>query len=647
MEAQLKMIPPSRLTPSPTNPRKHPGDLTELVESVRSKGVIEPIVARPHPDANIQGIPADALEIVCGHRRSAAAEKAELATVPVIVRKLDDDQVLDLQLAENIDRADLSPLEEAEAYKLRLDRGQTVAHIAERIGRSPAYVAQRLQLLELAPACRDKLATGDLTLGVAMLIARIPGGKLQEDALDAVCDRWDGCVPLDIARERIESEYMLRLSEAPFDTASPDLVPKAGACTNCPKRTGNQAELFADVKSPDLCIDPTCHKTKVDAEWLRRKREARKTGLEVLDDKEADRALHGMSGYVKLTDKHYLPGGKSKSIKAILGKDAPPAAIARDKWNGKIVELVKRSDLDKALKAQGLLQDKPATARSATVSAFERKQKIRRKAVDRVVERAVERASWLAPEDVLGLVVRAFAARVWSDTQERVLKRRGIDHTKHVAKGATSKVEAAITQLARNVGPGGDLEGLGLELAIVSAAPSVHHNGMSSVWSDAMRVLGLDFAKLEAEVAAELKAKKNGQNPKKKKPTKPATSAKARASAGRNGKTSKPTASARAASAGSRSKPKQRRAATPPADEAPPVDDFGNEEHPLDVCRGCGCTELDPCPGGCAWAEPGLCTNCVGPAPKGRKKASPGDRAKWNGRNPSKPGRKARRAEAG
>ncbi len=603
MQAELKEIPVGQLKPSPTNPRKNLGDLVDLVESIRSKGVIEPLVVRPHPDAGILDVRVGTLEIVCGQRRHAASERAGLETVPVLVRELDDDQVLDLQLAENIDRADLSPLEEAEAYQLRLERGQTLQHVAERIGRTPSYVAQRLRLLELAEPCREALTKGEITLGVALLLARIPDEKLQEEALGpCIGTKWEGGLPLSGVRELIEDDFMLRLSEAPFNTADPNLVPKAGACATCPKRTGNQTELFADIKSPDLCTDPTCHKSKVDAEWTRRKKEAKKTGLTVLEGKAAVEALHySSSAWAKLDEKHYLPNGKSKPVRQILGKDTPPAAFARDQ-NGKIVDLVKKTDLDKALRAQGLLEkNERSTGNGLTASqkAAERKKKIRRAAIDRVLELAVEKRGKVDTVAVFALVVQSFAARVWNEVQKGILTRRKIPIDKKLGTEGTLVAYAA--KLSSN-----DLIGLGLELALRSGAPwhDYAHDETRPIWTEGLKLLGLDFKKLEAEVAAELKqpaTKKNGATPKK------ASGGKAKGKAA-------------------------------PSDG---VDDFGNELAD-EVCRGCGCSELDPCPGGCAWAEPDLCTNCVGPAPKGRKKAPKGEREQRKVRNPGKPGRKAR-----
>lgn len=600
---ELKELSVGALQPSPTNPRKNLGDITELVESVRTKGLIEPIVARP---LNGRGT----CEIVCGHRRAAAAKAAGLATVPVLVRELNDDQVLDLQLAENIDRADLSPLEEAEAYALRLERGQSVQHVADRIGRTPAYVAQRLKLLELPQEAREALASGELTLGVAQLIARIPNPKLQKEALNEFGPNpLEGCAGVREAREGIEHRYMLRLAEAQFDTADATLVPAAGPCTTCQKRTGNQTELFADVASPDLCTDPPCHKKKVDAEWSRRKKAAAKSGIQVLDDKESDKALHfgsSYSGWAKLDEKQYV-GGKSRSIRSILGKDTPPTAIARDKWNGKIVELVKKADLDKALRAQGLLakDERPSkTERSAQQKAADRKKKIRRAAIERVLALAEEAGGNVDQDAAFSLVVRSFAARVWSEVQRAILDRRKVPIDKKL--GAEGTILAYASKLS-----GDELIGLGLELAMRSGAPwnDYAHDKTRTLWDEGLKLLGVDCKELEAKIADELKAKAKA----------------GKSVAGQIAKAQKATRATRKAKASAE----------------PAVDDFGNELAD-EVCRGCGCSELDPCPGGCAWAKPGLCTNCVGDKPKGRKAAPKGERERRKARIPGKPGSKGK-----
>lgn len=521
-------VPPARLTKSPTNPRKHLGDLASLIESVTVHGVIEPILAR-----KLDGQSGDdSLEIVAGERRWTAATQAGRETVPVLLRELSDDEALDLQLAENIERADLSPLEEAEAYALRVERGQTVQHIAERIGRPPAYVVQRLKLTSLAPKARERLAKGELTLGVALLLARIPERKLQLDALEEVTGgQYRKPLSAPQASKFIEERYMLRLAGAGFDRADANLVPGAGPCTTCPRRTGCQVDLFADVKSPDLCTDPKCFRSKLDAVWKLRQQDAKAAGQEVVGGKELEGASkYGQGKLVRLDVETYV-GGKTKTVRAILGKACPEKPVlAQDPKSGMVVELVPRVLLEQAKKTRkpSDAEKDPRTGRS---KADERKLKIRRLAIVRAAAMGVAALPKLKAEDVISLLVRRNADQADAEVQKAIVQRRQLEAQKTTDGAGVSK---ALREYSSKLSTS-ELLGLGLELVMRGAAPWHHHSyagGTGRFWTEALELTKIDFAKLEKEVAAEMAAKKKPASkpkakaaapaPKAAKPSKPA-----------------------------------------------------------------------------------------------------------------------------
>ncbi len=371
------------IDPSPTNPRKNVGDIAELVESIKQHGIIEPPVLRNSPTK------AGRFELVCGERRWTAAKRAGLKQLQGLLRNLSDDEVLDIQLAENIDRADLTPFEEAQAFELRLKRGQTIAHIADRIGRTPSYVAQRVKLLTLSAKCREALEAGHLTLGLALLIARLPDPKLQDEALERVGgSEYDVCMKTSEAAKELEQELMMRLEKAPFDVTDAALVPKAGACSACPKRTGNQRELFADVASPDLCTDRSCFRGKLDATWKATAKAAKAKGIEVLSAKDAEKVggQYSSSTYLPLSEKVWA-GQKQVSVKQLFEKDEPPILLAQDPKTRMPVKVVTRADVERATKrfAAAHTKSKPgsASAGSSAQSAEDRKRKIRKAAIDR------------------------------------------------------------------------------------------------------------------------------------------------------------------------------------------------------------------------------------------------------------------------
>jgi ParB family transcriptional regulator, chromosome partitioning protein len=147
--------------------RMDPEALKELAVSLQAQGLMQPILVRPIADGRY--------EIVAGERRWRAARIAGFATVPALVREVPDRQALEAALVENIQREDLNPLEEA-AGILRLiqEFGMTHQHIAETLGRSRTAVTNLLRLLELAPAVRELLASGELDVGHARALLALP-----------------------------------------------------------------------------------------------------------------------------------------------------------------------------------------------------------------------------------------------------------------------------------------------------------------------------------------------------------------------------------------------------------------------------------------------------------------------------------------
>jgi ParB family chromosome partitioning protein len=172
-EAGAQRVPIELLRPSPLQPRRHfaEDELEALASSVREHGVLQPLLVRPAP----QGAPG--YEIVAGERRWRAAQRAGVHEVPVIVRELGDRAALELALVENVQRADLAPLEEAEAFRRLIEEfGHTQDALAEVVGKSRSHIANTLRLLGLPPALRAMLGDGRLTAGHAraLLPAREP-----------------------------------------------------------------------------------------------------------------------------------------------------------------------------------------------------------------------------------------------------------------------------------------------------------------------------------------------------------------------------------------------------------------------------------------------------------------------------------------
>jgi ParB/RepB/Spo0J family partition protein len=228
----------ARLRESKTNPRRtfEPNAMQELAESIRSHGVLMPLLVRPA---------GEAFEIVAGARRYRAAQLAKVTEVPVRIRHLSDKEVLEVQVIENLQRADIHPLEEADGYRrLHEKHGYSIEDLAAKVGKSKGYIYARMKLCALVPEARKPFLGGTISPSVALLLARIPVPTLQAKAAKEVTAGQLGPMSFRQAVDHIQREYMLRLSDGGFPTTDPDLVPAAGACSTCPKRTGNQADLF-------------------------------------------------------------------------------------------------------------------------------------------------------------------------------------------------------------------------------------------------------------------------------------------------------------------------------------------------------------------------------------------------------------------
>ncbi|SPF79451.1 ParB/RepB/Spo0J family partition protein [Pseudoprimorskyibacter insulae] len=159
-----RRIPIEDIVANPNQPRRKftQDQLEELANSIRTKGVIQPLIVRPHPDA------PGKFQIVAGERRWRASQMAQLHELPVIVRDFDDTEVLEVAIIENIQRADLNAIEEAAGFRQLMDRfGHTQEKLAEALGKSRSHIANLLRLLNLPDEVRDLVETGKLSAGHA------------------------------------------------------------------------------------------------------------------------------------------------------------------------------------------------------------------------------------------------------------------------------------------------------------------------------------------------------------------------------------------------------------------------------------------------------------------------------------------------
>jgi ParB family chromosome partitioning protein len=177
----LATLPVEALQPGRFQPRTHidPGALAELAESIKTQGVMQPILVRP--------LGTGRYEIVAGERRWRAARLAGLASVPALVREVPDRNALAMALIENLQREDLNPLEAAAGVKRLIEEfGLTHAQAAEAVGRSRAAISNALRLLDLAPPVQELMREGKLDMGHARALLALPALKQIEIARTAV-----------------------------------------------------------------------------------------------------------------------------------------------------------------------------------------------------------------------------------------------------------------------------------------------------------------------------------------------------------------------------------------------------------------------------------------------------------------------------
>lgn len=171
--AGVQMIQVAAIEPNPDQPRRHFDDaaLDELAASIGARGLIQPIVLRPHPYSG-------GYQIIAGERRWRAAQRARIHELPAIVRELSDSETLELAIVENVQREDLNAIEEAEAYQRLIgDFGHTQEALGRLVGKSRSHVANLMRLLDLPKPVRDMVADGRLTMGHARALVTAPNAE--------------------------------------------------------------------------------------------------------------------------------------------------------------------------------------------------------------------------------------------------------------------------------------------------------------------------------------------------------------------------------------------------------------------------------------------------------------------------------------
>ncbi len=437
MAAKTSELALSLIEESPHNPRRRFDEdrLAELAASITEHGVLQPILVRPHPGGGKR------FEIVCGARRFRAAGAAGLEKIPAVVRELDDRAAGHARIIENNQRADVTPVEEAQAFAALVRLGEDAVEIATRIGRHERYVRDRLALLDLPSGILDLVEASRVRLGAAIAIARLAPAT-RDDIVNEVIERESrgtSADPLSVStvRQWVGGRW---LSQAPWSLDDSTLGPiGAGACSACPYRASAQPDLFEDSHE-DRCINKPCWDQRGESFWARRKAEVEAAGGEVIDS--ARKAPHLVSSDAFV---HFDGARNVRVADVVADLQVVPSLRAAPEYSGKVFEVVyDPAEVAAALEATGSqeladrIRAKDRRQQAESDKELQRKQREETKAKHHAAMAAV--LAWISDgriewDEVVPQLLQLIIRTARQDSIIAVCRRRGIKAEKSVVHG--------------------------------------------------------------------------------------------------------------------------------------------------------------------------------------------------------------------
>jgi ParB family chromosome partitioning protein len=518
----MQDIPLKHIQESKTNPRRQFDEtkLAELAENIRLHGVLQPVLVRPLPDGE-----AGSYELVAGARRFRASKLAKRENIPACVRELTDTQCLELQLIENLQRADVHELDEARGYVALMQlqpENYTVEVLAEKIGRSEKYVYARLRLMHLTEEGQEAFYVGRLTVAHAFEIARLqPHDQrraLQEcfpnhhSTASALKDRKAEAVTVRELRAWIESEILLDLSHAPFDPQDESLLPPAGSCTRCPKRTGNNPMLFPEVQRKSICTDPSCYRMKVEALVQIRIKPLEEKGAKPL------RVSQAPAWQAKSRKTDVLYDGQYRTVKKAECSQTKPAVVVDGSDAGTLLHVCldqKCSVHARVSNYQPTPQERAARAKELLAERIEKESRVRiLNAVRKKLPTTLSRSD-------LEMAVLDYFERLGHDNHRRACRVYGWEERKtKAAYGGTCVDYKVIAQKAVRGMSMREVQHFLVVCSLVSDlyCPGYYPKralGKNSNLACAAARYKIDVTKLSAEVRSALSAKKEKGNTRK------------------------------------------------------------------------------------------------------------------------------------
>jgi ParB/RepB/Spo0J family partition protein len=408
---------------SGTNPRKNFDEtkLKELAGNIKTHGVLSPLLVRPlargqmlSPALRAKEPDAEKYELVAGERRWRASKMAGLKDVPVICQEMSDAEAVEIQWIENLQRDDLTALEEADGYRTMIESGSYTADtLAAKLGKSRSHIFGRLKLARMHGEVREAVASGRLAQSIGEMIARIPGTPFQLEALKEILEgepnqdydrnryeaaenigeeddedegevkRPEGRAPREPfsfrkAKTLIQAKYLLNLKEATWDLKAEGIA-GAVSCVKCPKRSGNCKEEWPEIKSADVCTNLTCFQLKRAAAVAPELEKWKGKGHVVFGPSEITEEYGRVKppkGYVLATlDSNWNKGGYQK-LEAVAkkAKVTTPVAIAVD-GAGKAHRLYPAKEIYADLEAAGYEKAKGYNSREPELTPAQKAEK--------------------------------------------------------------------------------------------------------------------------------------------------------------------------------------------------------------------------------------------------------------------------------
>jgi ParB/RepB/Spo0J family partition protein len=499
---------------SATQPRKDfkQAALEEMAASIQQRGVVQPIIVRPvaciENEEHRKAAGKALYELVAGERRCRGSKLAGKKDVPAVIRELSDMAALEVQVIENAQRQDLDHLEEGDSYDRLLKSGQAnVDELSAKIGKSRATIYGRIKLLDAPDKAKDAYRAGKLSAQVLLLVARIPNRKVAEEATERILKGQYG-EPMSYRQVQtmIASDYITQLKGAPFDPKDAALLPDVGACAGCPKRTGNQKELFADVGRADVCTDPVCFRLKCDAARARLMTQAETEGKMVLSADDSH-ILYPHGSYlsseapvVELAKPCPFVSGKTWQdlVDELPEAERPSVIVAVDR-DGELHELIGKKEAGEVARALDVATPGQTRGDLSSAAVHQRQQ----------IKEARERGEQTTR--LVNLVIDAILAKQEKAKDNKALSRLLLVialHEAHfdtcrrvnVRHGFTSvKKDGEPRQFHRDRAKDAEKNPLPFALETLLWECGMFANGLPETISEAAKIYGLDLAKIKAE----------------------------------------------------------------------------------------------------------------------------------------------------